>query len=302
MKETDLNEKEFNMYKSINNEIETKFKHINTGSYQTRARYKDAVKLFGRVMISGFGKQNLNKIKVKHIKYFAEYLKNSGASNSHITTTMSGVRFYFDNIGNGKQYIPTNKELGVKPRSKAERINVNRSMPEDQYNRLFEIAKQKGRYDFQLKLKLGYELGLRIHEIFGIRKSDIRKTLKDIEKNVDRPTIRTKGKGGLIRFPNVDTDKKIETLKEVYEYAKGKEDRFFSPAKNKDMHKRIKDFQRFFRENRDPDATYAYTPHSMRHSYAQNEVDRGELNVVEELGHGRKEIIQVYIDNVEEWN
>ncbi len=68
------------------------------------------------------------------------------------------------------------------------------------------------------------------------------------------------------------------------------------------MHKRIKEFQRFFRENRDPDAPYAYTPHSMRHSFAQNEEARGELNVVEELGHGRDEIKQVYIDSVEEWN
>lgn len=302
MKETDLNEKELNMYKSLKAEIEAKFRHINTGSYQSKYRYKESVKLMARVLVSGWEKKNLNRVRVKHIQYFADYMKNNGYSNSSITTNLSGVRYYFDHTSSGKQYIPTNKELGVKPRSKAERINVNRSMPEEQYNRLFEIAKQKGRYDFQLKLKLGKELGLRIHEIFGIRKSDIRKTLKDIEKNIDKPTIRTKGKNGLIRFPNVDTVEKIETLKEVYEYAKGKEDRFFAPAQKKDMHKRIKDFQRFFRENRDSNAQYPYTPHSMRHSYAQNEVARGELNVVEELGHGRKEIIKVYIDNVEEWN
>ena len=136
----------------------------------------------------------------------------------------------------------------------------------------------------------------------GMHKSDIRKTLKDIENKVESPTIRVKGKSGLIRFPHIDTEVKVKLLREVYEYAKGKEERFFSPAENKDMHKRIKDFQRFFRENRDSNATYSYTPHSLRHSFAQNEVKRGELNVVEELGHGRKQIIQVYIDNIEDWN
>ncbi len=224
MKETDLNEKEFNIYKSLKAEIEAKFKHINTGAYQSKFRYKEATKLMARVLISGFKKNNFNRIRVKHIQYFADYMKNNGYSNSSITTNLSGIRYYFNHSSKGKQYIPTNKELGVKPRSKAERINVNRSMPKEQFDRLIEIAKKSGRYDFELKLRLGFELGFRVHEIFGTRRSDLRKTLHDIEKNVIHPTIRTKGKGGLIRFPNVDTDKKVETIKEVYEYSKGKDD------------------------------------------------------------------------------
>lgn len=309
MKEIDLNEKELRMYRSLVNEVEAKFRHINKGSYQTKYRYLEALRLFSRVMVTGFHKNNLNRIRVKHIQYFADYMKENGYSNSSITTNMSGIRFYFDQVSAGKLYIPTNKELGIVSRSKAERINVNRSMPNEQYNELINIAESMGRQDLVLKLKLGYEIGLRIHEIIGIRSSDVKKTLKQFDTCQLEVVLKVKGKTGRIRSVSVDKCIQIDLLREVLEYGKGKDDRIF--VEGKQMHLLIKDFQRFIRDNRDENAEYKVTAHSLRHSYAKNEytVLKGtmsehslKLKIAENLGHGRASITEVYIDDVDEWN
>lgn len=303
MKERDLDEKQLKMYKSMKMEIEAKFKNINAGAYQSQFRNMDSVKLFARVMIVAFRKSNLNRVRNKHIQYFADYMKSNGYSNATITTNLAGIRYFYNQVSDGRQYIPTNRELGVKPRTRAERINVNRAMPRKQYEELKEIALKQGRMDFYLQLKLGYLFGLRIHEIVGIRKSKIRAAKRRFEHSNDSTgSIEVKGKNGLIRFVEVRTDQQWKLLEDVLVFGEGKDDRVF--VETRAMHLVIKDFQRFVRENRDPNGEYAVTPHSLRHSYCQNEYQRhgDRAKIAASTGHKRISISAIYLDSVEDWN
>jgi len=51
------------------------FRHTRQGSIKTRYRYKDGVNHFAKFLAVAYKKQNLNRIKVKHLEVYVEEMQ-----------------------------------------------------------------------------------------------------------------------------------------------------------------------------------------------------------------------------------
>ncbi|PHS33636.1 MAG: recombinase XerD [Alkaliphilus sp.] len=297
MKQNDLTQSERNIYNNLNSQVKTVFKHSNECSFKTRERYEDAMHSFAKFLAVEFRKEKIGKIKNMHIEKYVSYMQTKGYSTSYVTTNISAIRYFYSKLTGGKFKIKSNRELGVNPKTKAERIGVDRAIDDRAYNKIIESAKIVGRNDFVLKIKLAEKFGLRIHEVFSLRRSQIKKAIKNNELEV-------KGKGGLIRtIPASEKDKAF--LKESIQHNETKSDRIFV-RDNEKTHLKIKELQEFIREFRDnKNDSYKYTFHSIRHRYAQ-EVYKSFMKsgksdkearyiLAKRLGHNRTSITEVYL-------
>lgn len=240
----------------------------------------------------------MKTVKNLHIESYVKYMqKDPGTySTSYITTNLSAIRFYYERVSGGKIHIKTNRQLGVIPRSQSERIGENRSMKPSDYARLIEKADSLCRDDYKKILALAKTLGLRLHESYSLRKTQISRAM-----NLDALVV--KGKGGLIRVIPLTVEAR-SLLDEIYRGSSTNDDRIFvKPGTS--THREMKKFQRFIREARQQGIKTTY--HSIRHAYAQNLyrnlrasglTDFESRKIVStRLGHGRIEITKIYLHN-----
>ncbi|WP_373205610.1 hypothetical protein [Clostridium tertium] len=54
-------------------------------------------------------------------------MQDMGYYTSYITTNLSAIRFFYDQVGNDSSKLPNNNKLGVISRSKEERIGDNKA-------------------------------------------------------------------------------------------------------------------------------------------------------------------------------
>ncbi len=131
------------VYRNLEKQIDKTFKHCRQGSIKTRERYKDGVKHLGKFLAESYNKQNMNNIENKHLEAYVEQMQDAGYSASYITTNLSAIRFFVDQVKDSK-YIKSNKELGVTPRGSDERIGPNRAWTKTEVEEMISIAKDKG--------------------------------------------------------------------------------------------------------------------------------------------------------------
>lgn len=297
MKTSDLNQKQQNIYMNLERQIDSFFKHTNEKSFKTRERYSDGMHDFAKFLAKEFRKENIKSIKNKHIEaYITHMQKNPGEySTSYITTNLSAIRFFYHRVTDGKLHIKTNRQLNVVPRTQTERIGKNRSIDKTDSDSLIAAAEKASRMDYFFILKLGELFGLRLHEAFSLRKSQINEALRTNQ-------IHIKGKGGLIRtLPlNYDQKKLLENIKNQIHPVN---DRIFI-GENQRTHLEIKKFQAFIRNSKKNGTSSTY--HSLRHSFAQNlyknliasglsDIEARSV-VSERLGHHRIEITKIYLN------
>lgn len=298
MKINELNYKQKNIYNNLKNQVDSFFNKTNEKSFKTRDRYSDGMHDFSKFLAKYYKKENIKSIKNKHIQSYVDHMQkeNGKYSTSYITTNLSAIRFFYERISNGKMHIKTNHQLGVIPRNQVERIGKNRSMNNDDYLDLLKKADDSGLNKYSQILLLGKTFGLRLHESFSLRKSQLNKAIKTNKLEV-------KGKGGLIRTLPVTSEEKI-LIKNVINSSKTGSDRIFI-EKNEKTHKEMKSFQNFIRNSRREGISSTY--HSLRHSYAQNLYnsliktglsDAESVKIVNKrLGHGpnRTDITRIYL-------
>lgn len=298
MKLNELNEKQQSINKNLERQIDSFFNKTNEKSFKTRDRYRDGMKDFGKFLAKEYRKENIKSIKNKHIQAYANHMqKNPGEySRSYTTTNMSAIRFFYERTSEGRMHIRTNKEFGIQPRTKEDRLGKDRSMKNEDYRDLLQNANAQGQYKYSQLLKLAKIFGLRLHESFSLRKSQINKGIKSGQLEI-------KGKGGLIRYLPINS-KDIQVLRYIANASKTGIDRIFVEKKEK-THTEMKKFQNFIRESKKEGSKSTY--HSLRHSYAQdlykNLIQAGlshneAIKIVNQrLGHGpnRMDITRIYL-------
>lgn len=294
MKMKPMTDAEANIYSNLKLQVNAVFKHSHECSYKTRDRYKDAMLSFAKFLAVNYRKQNITKIKNNHVKEYVLHMQSQGYSTSYVTTNLSAIRYFYDKTSKGRFTIKSNRELGVNARKQEERIGPDRSITKSELNGLLERAKHNGRMDFVLEIKVCEKFGLRIHEVFSMRHTQVREALKT-------GSLKVKGKGGLIRYIPIENNRKL--LIEIDAYKKTGIDRIFVGLEEK-THLKIKELQEFINKSRNEKEDYTF--HSIRHSYAQNLYEslvakgltdyEARAIVANRLGHHRVEVSSIYLN------
>lgn len=291
-----MDEKTTNIYRNLNEQIDKVFRHTRQGSIKTRYRYEDGMNHFAKFLAETFKKQNLNKIESKHLQAYVEQMQESGYSKSYATTNLSAIRFFVDIKGGNSKRLPTNRELGVLPRTKEDRIGTNKAWNDTEVKKFIEYANSKNEVRYADMVSMAYSHGLRIHEVARLDKSQLGVALE-----VGFLTV--KGKGGLIRSIPLSNKELVERL---YKETKSGEKVFIN--KEEKTHKVINNLQVFiYNHNNDfRTGNKNLTFHGLRHAYAQNRyrqfMENGlsdysaRLKVSKELGHFRVEITDIYLN------
>lgn len=285
---------ETNIYRNLKLQVNAVFRHSHECSYKTRERYKDAMLSFSKFLAIEYRKQNVTKIKNEHIQKYVLHMQKEGYSTSYVTTNLSAIRYFYDKISKGKFIIKSNRELGVDARKHDERIGPDRSISKIELNNLLVKATEIDRKDFVFAIKICENFGLRIHEVYSMRHSQIRDALKS-------ETLKVKGKGGLIRYIPIKDNKIL--LNEIDAYKRTGTDRIFV-SKDEKTHLKIKEMQEFVNSSRKKNENYTF--HSIRHYYAQDLYKylrsngmtdfEARMIVANRLGHNRVEVSSIYLD------
>jgi len=297
MKLNELSDKQQNIYRNLEMQVNSFFNRTNEKAFKTRDRYRDGMKDFAKFLARDYRKENIKTIKNKHLQAYVNHMQKNKSeySTSYITTNMSAIRFFYERVSNGKMQIKSNRQLGVTPRTQDERIGLDRSMNNTDYKDLLQTVENQGKITYSQILQLAKVFGLRLHESFSLRKSQINKALRENE-------IEVKGKGGLIRRIPIPIEGRV-LLEEIKSHSKTGTDRIFINKDGK-THKEMKKFQNFIRESKKSGPSLTY--HSLRHTYAQ-ELYRRLMNsslselearkiVSKRLGHNRIDITNVYLN------
>lgn len=290
-----MDEKTMNIYRNLNEQIDKVFRHTRQGSIKTRYRYEDGMNHFAKFLAETFKKQNLNKIENKHLQAYVEQMQESGYSKSYITTNLSAIRFFVDVRGGNSKKISINRELGVLPRTREDRVGSNKAWNDTEVKRFIEYANNKNEFRYADMVNLSYSHGLRVHEVTRLDKSQLGDAL-------EKGFLTVKGKGGLIRSIPLSNKELVERL---YKETKSGEKVFIN--KEEKTHKVINNLQVFIynhnKEFRNSDKSLTF--HGLRHAYAQRRyrelTQKGfndysaRLKVSRELGHFRVEITDIYL-------
>lgn len=220
-----------------------------------------------------------------------------GYSKSYVTTNLSAVRFFYDQVGGDSSKLPNNNRLGVISRSKEERIGDNKVWRPLEIESFIRYASNVGEERYGDMARLSSQMGLRIHEVCRLDKGHLRQALEEGK-------ISIKGKGGLIRDVPVRDRVLIQKL---YDNTQRGQKVFIKQVEQ--THRVIKNIQMFIYNNQDKfalDKGKQLTFHGLRHFYCQNrykELLRGGLTdfqarkiVSRELGHYRVNVTEIYLN------
>lgn len=158
----ELDDKSQNIYENLCSQIEGVFRHCNQGSYKTRESYEDGVKNFAKFLADEYKKQNLNNIKPKHLYGYVEFMQDLDYSTSYVTTNLSAIRFFYDQVGGDSTKLPNNNKLGVIARGKEERIGDNKAWNPIEIENFVKYANDVGQEKYGQMVQLSSQLGLRI--------------------------------------------------------------------------------------------------------------------------------------------
>lgn len=287
-------------------------KHTKGGlSIKTQRQYYNHMDQFTRFLADEFGLQNLSNIHGRHIAAYIEERQSEGLSASAIDLDLAAIRYFHDQYGgNTRNRIPDNvnlcKRYGITldPRSYGK---VNRRWTDNEIAKMTDIAMRKGRTDIAKIIRLGKELGLRIHEITRLSRTD---SLTAIRTGY----LHVKGKNGLERTVPLRGD--MAELLQAASIVVSTDAKLFVPESRK-THEVIQSVQDFIRNHRDGvmdlDARkprVKLTFHGLRHCYAFDRYKEfraagyaagaARMMVSKLIGHSRDEITRIYLAETEE--
>jgi len=245
-----------------------------------------------------FRVERIGKIGGKHIAAYVRFRRERGIPDRTIKNELAAYRFFWRYVEKNKLHtVPENKDLGLET---ARIGKTDRAWSGDEYRMMLSLAKNLGRTDVELALRLARNAGLRIHEITRLAKKDALEALA-------AGRLVVKGKGGRVREVPLSI-KAASALAQACKRVKDEQEKLFVASGEK-THRVIKSIQDFIRNHRGGISETRITIHGLRHSYAREQYhsrirgkdsDRWEkrkvkLEVSELLGHGRPEVTNVYL-------
>ncbi len=274
------------------------FRHLKTGSYKTRERYKKAFLRFIKFLAEKFHLQKLANISPTHIFAYTDYMQNEKHySAAMVKNELAAIRFIHDNMPYTRHTLPTNSELGLERRTFG---GVDRTWTGGEYNSMLAVAMKHNRNDLLTIFALARYCGLRIEECFRIDWNDATKAL-------ETGMLYVKGKGGLTRYVPINASVDIPLRKVLDKTPKGK--KLFVEDDDK-THLAIKRVQCFISYHRKSFTQDKITFHGLRHTYAhekyENFIKEGftdyeaRIKVSELLGHQRDDVTRIYLADGDE--
>lgn len=288
------------VYQNLVVQLDKLYRHTRQGSYQTRARYYEAMKRFCGFLADEYHLERLANLAPKHLEAYAAKLQREGKSASTIKTDLSAIRFFHDQMPSPRyQMLPSNSDLELERRSFGKE---DRTWTDGEFQRMCALAELDGKEDYVTLFHLARYAGLRIHECFRIDTSMARNAVRC-------GAITIIGKGGLRRTVSLTQDLR-ERLRVRAEQTPRGQKLFVAPEEQ--THTAIHTLQAYIYLNRgrvqEPGETRDITFHGLRHNFAAEQYqkfrDRGrsveaaEQAVAELLGHRRRDMARLYLASV----
>ncbi len=281
-------------------------------SHKTQKDYPAHTRQFLKFCYNKFHTQKFVNISGKHLRAYAEYMKNKGYSPNTVKSYFSGIRYMYEAAG-GKNKLPSNVELGLEKRKLNE---FNYAWLPAEYKEALGVALKHKRYDVYYALRINLNFGLRVEAICSAKVLHIKEAMHGGALRVEN------GKGGQERFIPLTFNSQKRLIAELAQKAE-RENRhdtdYIISATVKDGVRRQKEKlenwmythrNKFTATNR-----AAYTKpgekqrsknlrwHGLRYSFAQLYykmlVDNGYSNprrrTSEVLGHHREDITAIYL-------
>ena len=269
-------------------------------SVKSHFRYRESMKKFLWYCAEEFRLKKLANLKKKHVRGFVEYRRREGVSEKTLRSDLSAVRFFYRYVCPARE-LPDNRALGLERLDKPPK---DRAWTDREFRAMVQRAREAGRRDVELAMRLARYAGLRIHECTRLSRADAEAALAS-------GVLRVKGKGGRVREIPLRPEAR-ETLTEALREFPGRaNEKLLVPvaAKTHEAIKRIQKFIYLHREEvRERDKDRELTFHGLRHSFAREEFERrarkakgrakvraAKLEVAELLGHGRPEVTTTYL-------
>ena len=280
------------------------------GSYATRARYSEACERFIVFLAETFHLRKLANIEQKHLDAYVENLRKNGRADRYITTELSAIRWLHRQIPGVRRDLESGPGSNSRYELHEVRSGVERAWTEREFAAMVDKAQESGRQDIANALVAAWLMGLRLNEVVSLRRHQVEALLRNM-------TLAVTGKGGRPREIPGSTD--------IVDFFKGvirdvpRGDYAFCPE-GKTLTSFKAEIQSFLIETRgsvqDPDRKLtahnlergdraALSFHGTRHSFAQRTVqrlmedglsqDEAYRLTAELLGHGRVEILSVYL-------
>ncbi len=287
-------------YQNLLVQLDKLYRHCRQGSYQTRARYYEAMKRLCRYLADTYHLERLANLAPKHIEAYAAHLRQEGKSPSTIKTDLAAIRFFHDQMPNPRYELPSNQELALERRAFG---TVDRAWSEEEFRRMCALAEADGKEDYVTLFHLARDTGLRIHECFRIDTSMVRHALRTHALTVTC-------KGGLRRTVGLSDDLRGRLRRQAEQTARGQK-LFVAPEEQ--THTAINTLQAYILLNRsrvqDPGAARDITFHGLRHTFAAEQYkaltarglsrEAAEQRVAELLGHRRRDMARIYLTSVQ---
>jgi integrase/recombinase XerD len=292
-------------YRNLLAQLNKLARHSKGVSLTTMRQYYHIMDLFLRFLADEYGVQNLSNIAGKHVAAYIEERQLEGKSPSTIKNDIAGIRYYFDQLSLPRHRFPSNQELFEKYGVSLQRRSfggVNRRWTWEEVNHMIQVALRRERNDIAAMIRLGSGLGLRIHEIVRLNRSDVEKALRTNQLTV-------KGKGGLIRSIPL-TDSMLLLLRNIIvDTERGQ--KIFVPTDRK-AHEIIRSAQMFLQQHRQRVEQIGARPkgvsltfHGLRHLFAFDQYNKfielgfsesaARYKVAELIGHSREDVTRIYL-------
>lgn len=95
------------VYQNLMVQLDKLYRHTRQGSYQTRARYYEAMKRFCGFLADEYHLERLANLAPKHLEAYAAKLRREGKSPSTIKTDLSAIRFFHDQMASPRYQLPS---------------------------------------------------------------------------------------------------------------------------------------------------------------------------------------------------
>ena len=307
---------------SIHRQLEAKFRHARSGSYGTRARYKQSCTKFADFVNERFKMQNLRNIQDKHIVAYIKFRQEQGISAKTIKSDLGAIRYLHDMIDNAKYQLSDNATLAKDYDvylDKTPAVKGDRAWTKTEYEgmlvKLDELSKQTGHLgatasDLKAILPICRTMGLRITEAVAMKRSQAEQALR-----TGTYEVKGEAKNGLHRSVPLSDEARAVLAVKTAQIERGG---LLFVREGEKVHEAVNRCEKLLERHRGDVTTQEgreqrmyegktneLTFHGLRYGYVQDRVaeemakgynfEQSATFVTKEIGHSRTEIVRVYM-------
>ena len=307
---------------SIHRQLEAKFRHARSGSYGTRARYKQSCTKFADFVNERFKMQNLRNLQDKHIVAYIKFRQEQGISPKTIKSDLGAIRYLHDMIDNAKYQLADNATLAKEYDvylDKTPAVKGDRAWTKEEYesmlDKLSELSQKQEKFadtanDVSCILPLCRTMGLRITEAVAMKRSQAEHALR-----TGVYQVKGEAKNGLHRAVPLSPEARAVLARRTSEIERGG---LLFVRDGEKVHQAVNRCEKLLERHREGVTTAEgreqrlyngncneLTFHGLRYGYVQDRVseemakgftfEQAATFVTKEIGHSRVEIVRVYM-------